>query len=217
MSCSFPLNKMIMNMKNITIRTFLLLMILGAFGSSLFARQSLKIGAELTVADISIKDVNDRSVTLGDLSKSNGIIVIFSSNTCPWVSRWEDRIIALASKADQNDIGVIALNSNERIRDRGESMEDMKRRSDKQSYNFIYALDKDHKIADALGATESPEVFFFDGNKKLVYKGSIDDNPSRAESVKNHYLSDAIDAVIAGKTISKAVTQGPGCSIKRMK
>ena len=218
MSCSFRLNLMkIRNMKNVTLRTSLIAILMLVFGSSLSARQSIQIGTELPAQEISVKDVNERSVTLASVSKSNGLIVIFSSNTCPWISRWEDRMKSIATKSDQNGIGFIALNSNERIRGRGESISDMKRRSDKQNYNFIYALDKDHRIADALGATESPEVFFFDGSKKLVYKGSIDDNPNRASSVKNHYLSNAIDAVISGETIVNAVTQGQGCSIKRVR
>lgn len=203
-------------MKNYSLKYIFTTLFLLVLSGIVVAQTSINIGSNLPEADVSVKDVNDRSVTLAGISKSNGIIVIFLSNTCPWVSRWEDRIINIASKADANSIGFIALNSNERIRNRGESISDMKRRSDKQNYNFTYALDKDHKLADALGATESPEVFFFDGNMKLIYKGSIDDNANRSGAVKIHYLSDAIDALISGKTIANEVTQGPGCSIKRM-
>ncbi len=181
------------------------------------AQQSIAIGAELPGADISVRDVDGRNLTLSGVSESNGLLVIFSCNTCPWVSRWEDRMKNAAVNANANNIGVIVLNPNERTRERGESLDDMKRRSDKQNYNFIYALDQDHKIADALGATETPEVFLFNGDMKLVYKGSIDDNPNRPESVENHYLMDALNALATGEVITRSQSQGQGCSIKRIR
>jgi hypothetical protein len=92
----------------------------------------------------------------------------------------------------------------------------MKRRATKQLYNFSYALDKDHKIADAFGATKTPEVFLFDSSMKLVYKGSIDDNPNKPSEVKNRYLEDAIDALLNGNSIKMNKTDPEGCSIKRI-
>jgi hypothetical protein len=111
---------------------------------------------------------------------------------------------------------MIALNPNERIRDRGESLSDMKRRSTKQLYNFSYALDEDHKIADAFGATKTPEVFLFNKDMKLVYKGSIDDNPANSSNVQKKYLEDAILAIQAGESLKISKTDGRGCSIKRI-
>lgn len=197
---------------------FTLMVALFLFGIDVIhAQSSLKVGSKAPMLDHSVQDVNERSITLTQIAESNGLLVIFSCNTCPWVSRWEDRMKSVANTARINNIGMIALNPNERIRNRGESLSDMKRRSTKQTYNFVYALDQDHTIADAFGATKTPEVFLFDANMNLVYKGSIDDNPNNITAVKNQYLENAIQAMMEGKPapISKGKLQG--CSIKRIK
>mgnify|MGYP000221043653 FL=1 len=179
------------------------------------AQQSLSIGSETPLTDHKVEDVNGRAINLSEIAQQNGLVVIFSCNTCPMVSRWEDRMKALANSARLNNIGLIVLNPNERIRERGESLEDMKRRSTKQTYNFVYALDKDHVIADAFGATKTPEVFVFDGSMKLVYKGSIDDNPNNPSGVTKRYVEDAVQALASGNQAEVSRSVPKGCPIKR--
>ncbi len=179
------------------------------------AQRSLSIGSEVPMLDHSVEDINGRAITLSQTAQQNGLLVVFSCNTCPMVSRWEDRIKAIANSARLNNIGMLVLNPNERIRERGESLSDMKRRATKQTYNFLYASDKDHVIADAFGATRTPEVFLFDGSMKLVYKGSIDDNANNASAVKNQYLEDAVQALASGTEIKVKSSSPKGCPIKR--
>lgn len=180
-----------------------------------FGQGSLNFGASLPLGDQQVEDTSGRNITLQSAADNNGLIVIFFSNTCPWVAKWEDRLIELSTYSTTNDFGMIVLNSNERIRDRGESLEDMNRRAQKQSYNFTYALDAGHKIADAFGAQYSPEVFIFDTNLQLVYYGAIDDNPNNANSVSKPYVKDALDALLAGESVPTRKTRIIGCSIKR--
>ena len=80
-----------------------------------------------------------------------------------------------------------------------------------------YAIDKDSKIADAFGATKTPEVFLFDGEMKLVYHGAIDDNPTDAGNVKRNHLFEAMKELNAGKKITVTESKGVGCGIKRVK
>lgn len=194
----------------------MLLLFLGMISTG-FAQtdKPLGIGDNAPETDRVIVDTSDRNTTLSSVADNNGLLVIFSCNTCPWVAKWEDRYNEIASLAVQNDVGMIALNSNERTRDRGESMADMRRRAQKQGYNFIYALDKDHKIADAFGATRTPEVFLFDGNLQLVYHGVIDDNADDYYAVNSRYLEEAILDIVSGDEIQNSKTQIQGCSIKR--
>lgn len=180
-----------------------------------FGQGRLSLGGSLPLGDRQVEDTSGRNITLQQAADNNGLIVIFSSNTCPWVAKWEDRIIDISTFASTNDFGMIVLNSNERIRDRGESLEDMNRRSQKQNYNFTYALDSDHELADAFGAEYSPEVFIFDVNLQLVYHGAIDDSPNNAGSVTRSYVMDALNAIISGNTVETRQTRIVGCSIKR--
>jgi hypothetical protein len=198
-----------------TLKIISIFMLIGYVTTDMIAQQSLSIGSDAPMIDHNIVDVNGRSLSISGSAEQNGVIVVFSCNTCPMVSRWEDRMKALANSARLNNIGMIVLNPNERIRDRGESLEDMKRRSTKQTYNFVYALDKDHVLADAFGATRTPEVFVFDGAMKLVYKGSIDDNPNNPSGVTKRYVEDAVQALASGNQVEVSRSAPKGCPIKR--
>ncbi len=176
---------------------------------------ALEIGDKAPETDQEVVDTSGRTLTLEGIADDNGLLVMFTCNTCPWVAKWEDRYNALATLAQTNNIGMIALNPNERIRNRGESMEDMRKRAQKMGYNFPYALDQDHVIADAFGATRTPEIFLFDKNMTLVYHGAIDDNANDASAVEQTYAEDAINEMIQGTDIVVKETKSLGCTIKR--
>jgi len=201
-------------MKYLLSRISLALLVMFIVGA-VAADDGIELGDKAPMLDQPVQDVSGKMLTLQDVAGENGLLVIFSCNTCPWVSKWEDRYNPIADQAKQAGIGTIALNPNERIRDRGESLEDMKARAQKQNYDFYYALDKDHKIADAFGASRTPHVFLFDKDMTLVYMGAIDDNANSAENVEEPYLSNAIEALVNGQPISTSSTRSLGCTIKR--
>lgn len=180
-----------------------------------YGQSQLVIGSDLPLVDLQVEDTSGRNISMQQAADNNGLIVIFSSNTCPWVAKWENRMIELSSFASSNDFGIIVLNSNERIRDRGESLEDMNRRAQKQNYNFIYALDSGHQIADAFGVQFTPEVFVFDAELKMVFHGAIDDNPNNPSEVSKTYVFDALNALMNGMAVEVQQTRIIGCSIKR--
>ena len=85
-----------------------------------------------------------------------------------------------------------------------------------QNYAWKYAVDKNSVLADAFGATRTPEVFLFDKAGKLVYHGAIDDNPSDAGSVNRKHLMVAMDEMLEGKDVSQKNSRSVGCGIKRL-
>ncbi|NGP76742.1 thioredoxin family protein [Balneolaceae bacterium YR4-1] len=174
----------------------------------------LEIGAKAPMTDVEVKDVSGEMVTLEQVSKENGLLVIFSCNTCPWVKRWEDRYNPHARLAEENGIGTIALNPNTAYRDRGDGFEDMQERAKEQGYEFYYALDKNSEMAKAFGATRTPHIFLFNSDMELVYRGAIDDNANSAEDVKEPYLKNAIQALGHGEGISVKTSKSLGCTIK---
>ncbi|MBO6793692.1 MAG: redoxin domain-containing protein [Balneolaceae bacterium] len=182
---------------------------------SVEAQSTLTLGSDLPMGDHAMQDVSGRNLTLNDIAKSNGLIVIFSCNTCPWVARWEDRYADISRIAQFNNVGMVAVNSNEAYRSRGDGMEDMIRYANKANYNFPYVLDRNHEVADAFGAKSTPHIFLFNADMKLIYTGSIDDNANRAEAVTQYFLKDAIEQMVAGEKILEATTKTLGCSIKR--
>ena len=177
--------------------------------------EPLPIGSDLPKADVSLHDVSGKTITLKDARKENGLLVMFSCNTCPVVINNQARTTAISKFALDQQIGVILLNSNEGNRDGADSPEAMKNYADNQQYNWYYAIDKNNELADAFGAKRTPECFLFDKNGKLVYHGAIDDNPQDESNSKRQHLKEAITEMNSGKPVSVTETRSVGCSIKR--
>ncbi|MEO5984454.1 MAG: redoxin domain-containing protein [Ferruginibacter sp.] len=183
--------------------------------SSFLISDILPIGSSMPKADVKMKDVSGKDILIKDVVKDNGILVMFSCNTCPYVIKNQIRTVAVSAYAQKMKVGVIILNSNEAYRSGEDSFEEMKAYAKKQKYKWNYVVDKNHQVADAFGAKRTPECFLFDKNLKLVYHGAIDDNPSDADAVKEQHLKNAIDLLTAGKEVIMKETKSVGCSIKR--
>lgn len=183
--------------------------------SFLLAQGSLNIGSPIPLADSKMKDISGKEVSIKDAVQSNGVLVMFSCNTCPYVIRNQSRTKAITAYAKQNNIGVILVNSNEADRSDGDSYSEMQAYAKQQGYDFFYAVDANSKLADAFGATRTPEVYLFDAKGTLQYKGAIDDNPVDENSVKRVHSKEAINEMVSGKAVSVKVSRSLGCAIKR--
>jgi thioredoxin-related protein len=177
--------------------------------------EPLQIGSAMPKADLKMQDVSGKSMAMKDAKKDNGVLVMFSCNTCPYVVKNQERTIAISKYATKNNIGVIILNSNEAYRGKDDSFDAMKAYSKEQEYKWNYVVDKNHEVADAFGANRTPECFLFDKNLKLVYHGAIDDSPSDVTAIKRIHLQEAINELVAGKEITVKESRSVGCSIKR--
>lgn len=193
---------------------FVFLMVV-AFFPAVAGTGTLEIGGKVTHSDVKMLDVSGEKVSLADAAKENGLLVMFSSNTCPFVQQWESRFPEIKNWADKNNVGMIVLNSNYKNRDGVDSYEEMQKRAREKNYNFYYVVDKESKIANAFGGQTTPHAFLFDSRMELVYKGAIDDNYKSADAVKQAYLKDAISSIAKGENVAIAETKPIGCSIKR--
>lgn len=173
------------------------------------------VGDKAVNTDVKMMDISGEKISLQDVKKENGVVVLFSCNTCPFVLRWEDRFLDIKAWADKNDVGMVVVNSNHQKRNGVESFEAMKEHAAEKGYNFYYALDENSLLANALGGQTTPHAFLFDGNMHLAYKGAIDDNYKSAEEVSKAYLKDAISDLGKGEKVALAETKPVGCSIKR--
>ena len=180
-----------------------------------YAGGVLPIGSSLPMGDVKMTEVSNEEITMNDAKRKNGLLVMFTCNTCPYVMKNQARTKAICSYALKNDIGVILLNSNEGDRDAGNSLQSMQQYAKEQNYQWYYVVDSNNEIADAFGANRTPENFLFDKNLKLVYHGAIDDNPNDAGNVNRQHLKEAINELLAGKEISIKETRSVGCGIKR--
>ena len=199
--------------------TGLLLPALGLFSFSLMntrrSEKSLPLGAAIPKADVRVKDVSGKELSLQEAKQSNGLLVMFTCNTCPYVVRNQSRTNEICKYAQSNKVGVVLLNANEGDRTGGNSFAEMQSYAKSQGYQWVYAVDEKSVLADAFGASRTPECYLFDKAGKLVYHGAIDDSPGDAGQVKRHHLKAAIDETLQGKEVSLKETRSVGCSINR--
>jgi hypothetical protein len=169
----------------------------------------LEIGAALPKADMVLHDVSGKDITFNQAKKSNGILVMFSGNGCPYIERNKARTQEICRYALSNNIGVVLVNAN------GEQFDIMKKYAAEQQFTWFYVTDNKGELADAFEATHTPECYLFNQSSKLVYKGAIDDNPGNADAVKTRHLNNAINDMLANKPLKVNTTATIGCNIKR--
>jgi glutathione peroxidase-family protein len=176
---------------------------------------TLEIGQKCPSIDFNFTSVDSEQYQLKDHFGLNGLLVVFTSNTCPFVVKWEDRYKMAEKWCRDNNIEMVYVNSNSKLRDDVDSFEAMQKHSAKMDYKFPYIIDKGSLLANSFGAKTTPHIFLFNNKKVLVYKGAIDDNYNSAKDVRSFYLKDAITFLCDGVEIKNSKTKAVGCSIKR--
>lgn len=195
---------------------FLILMItVIVMGSFIPHADPLPIGSKAPLPDFKMKNIQSKRVSLNDVREKNGFLVVFISNSCTYVTQNQSRITAVAAFIKDKNIGILLVNSNEGDREKAESFEAMKAYATEQDYTFNYVIDEGHKLADAFGASRTPECFLFDSGSRLVYHGAIDDAPANIEAVKRPHLMVAIEEMITGKIVTVNKSRIIGCGIKK--
>jgi hypothetical protein len=177
--------------------------------------EELALNAAIPQADLKMKDVSGKSVSLNDIKTAKGLLVIFSCNTCPYVKLSESRIKEYSDYCLANGIGCALINSNEGQRAEEDSFDEMIKYFGVQKLQCTYAVDEKSQLANAFGATRTPQCFIFNA-KGLVYKGAIDDNVKDAAAVKAPYLKDALTSLVKNEIPKMQETKSIGCTIKRL-
>ena len=165
------------------------------------------IGA--VIEDFTLPDGDGKEHALNSLKGKNGTVLIFVATKCPVSNAYNERMEKLAQDYKAKGINVIGINSNV-----AETAAEVKAHAATNKLTFPILKDTGNKIADRLGATVTPEVFFLDASNKLMYRGRID-NAKDASQVNTNELRDALDAALAGKPIAKTTATAFGCTIKR--
>lgn len=199
-----------------TIKTILVLAVFAlATAFTIGPDKGYKVGD--TAADFSLENVDGKMVSLSDYSKAKGFIVVFTCNTCPYSVANEDRIIALDKKYKKKGYPVIAINPNDPAAVPADSKSAMKVRAEEKGFTFPYLFDKGQKVYPKYGATKTPHVYILNkesGKNVVKYIGAIDDSSRNPNAVKEKFVENAVDALLAGKKIEKTTTRAIGCSIK---
>ncbi len=155
------------------------------------------------------------AVEVASLRQANGLLLIFASNTCPYVLDWLDRLPRLATRGAAQEVGVVVVNANARQRSSTDSPEEMVALWQRQGLELPYLVDRGSELALALGARRTPEVFLFDAAWRLVYRGAIDDLSGPFEQVTAHYAAEALRQMLDGDPVVRSETPAIGCAIQK--
>lgn len=203
--------KLLYNMLRTAARTAFVLACTALLASSVYA-QELPLGSSLPSVS-GLQNVEGGGAQLSELAGESGTVVIFWSNQCPWIDKYEDRVTALADEYQSQGLPFVLINSNDATAFPKESAEASQERA--SGYPMTYLRDNGSAAAQAFGASRTPHVFVFDGNNSLVYVGAIDDSPGDPSSVGETYLADALGALASGSEVPVAQTKAFGCMIKQ--
>lgn len=195
--------------------------LLGLIGVFIFAftTKDTVSGYEIgdVATDFSLKNIDNKKVSLKDYKDAKGFIVIFTCNHCPYAVAYEDRIVALDKKYKKLGYPVIAINPNNPEKNKDDSFDKMIVRAKEKGFTFPYLFDEGQKIYPQYGATKTPHVYILEKTAKgniVKYIGAIDDNYEDEKDVKVKYVEDAVNSLLKGKEVEVKTTKAIGCSIK---
>ena len=173
--------------------------------------QMLELGT--TAPEFSLPDPDGREHGLG--SGAAAYLVMFICNHCPFVKHVRKELARIGHDYLPRNVSIVAINSNDVTTHPGDSPENMKREIDDWGYEFPYVIDRDQSVAKAYRAACTPDIFLFDAERKLVYRGQLDaSRPGNDIPVSGRDLRVALDAVLDGKPVPDEQVPSIGCNIK---
>jgi thiol-disulfide isomerase/thioredoxin len=182
----------------------------------------LPIGAQ--APDFNLRGVDDKYYTLADFKEYDILMIVFWANHCPTAQAYEDRLIAMVNKYEPKGVGIVAISPNSPnavslaelgYSDLGDDFDDMVIRARDKGYNFPYLYDgDDHAGSIPYGPVATPHAYIFDKDRKLRYRGRIDDTENPYVTPNTSDAIDAIEALLAGSEVEVKETRTFGCSIK---
>jgi peroxiredoxin len=167
-------------------------------------------------SDFSLPDVvSGKTVSLSDFSGQKALLVMFICRHCPYVQHVKHELARIGKDYSQKGLGIVAISSNDAKKYPEDAPESLKEMAQECGFIFPLCYDETQEVARAYHAACTPDFFLFDGERKLVYRGQLDDSrPGNGKPVTGRDLRSAIDAVLAGKPVNPHQKPSLGCSIK---
>jgi thiol-disulfide isomerase/thioredoxin len=168
--------------------------------------------------DFSLPAVHDKAAdkphSLRDFDGSPVLVVMFICNHCPYVKAVEDRLIRLAHDLAAKGVAFVGVCSNDALTYPDDAVDKLAERWRSKGYGFPYLHDEQQTAARAFGAVCTPDIFVYDSDRRLAYRGRIDDSWKDESKVTRRELAAALDALLAGQRPAAEQRPSMGCSIK---
>ena len=165
--------------------------------------------------NFSLPDTDGTLVSIADFEGTSALLVIFMCNHCPFVKHIRSGLAALGRDYHGKSAAIVGISSNDAAGYPDDSPAKMAEEKQAAGYPFPYLYDETQEVAKAYRAACTPDFFLFDRDRKLVYRGQLDDSrPSNGLPVTGKDLREALDAVIAGRPVALQQKPSIGCNIK---
>jgi len=165
--------------------------------------------------EFSLQNVDGSTVSNSDFSDSQGLLVIFMCNHCPFVIHLQDELVSFIREYQEKGLAVVAISSNDVENYPQDGPEKMAEEAAAHGYTFPYLFDGSQEVAKAYQAACTPDFFLFDKDQKLAYRGQFDDSrPESGIAVTGEDLRSACDIILAGEELTADQKPSIGCNIK---
>lgn len=166
--------------------------------------------------DFNLQDVvSQASVTLSTLEDKKALLVMFICRHCPYVKHVQQELAKLGRDYQDKDIAIVAISANDPISYPEDAPQSLKEQATQLNFTFPYLFDRSQEVAKAYQAVCTPDFFLFDAERKLVYRGQLDDSrPDSGIPVTGKNLRAAIEAVLNDQAVDQNQKPSMGCSIK---
>jgi peroxiredoxin len=165
--------------------------------------------------DFRLPDTSGKTVSLSDFQKAPALLVVFMCNHCPYVKHIRSSLAQLARDYQARGVAVVGISSNDVANYPADSPAKMAEEAKAAGYIFPYLYDETQQVAKDYRAACTPDIFLFDQDQRLAYRGQMDDSrPGNGLPVTGKDLRAALDALLAGKSVSPVQKPSIGCNIK---
>lgn len=172
----------------------------------------LELGTK--VPSFNLPDTTGKNISDSDFS-GKPLLVLFICNHCPFVVHVREQLASIGRDYSAKGVGIVAINSNDVANYPDDSPEKMRIEKDKAGYVFPYLFDETQSVAKAFKAACTPDIFLFDHDHKLAYRGQLDDSrPSNQVPVTGKDLRAALDALVSKQRVPSEQKPSLGCNIK---
>ena len=169
------------------------------------------IAPEFELSDV----VTGSMVSLSDFSGKSVLLIMLICAHCPYVVHVEEQLAKIGKDYKDKDIAIVAISSNDPSYDSSDAPSGLKKQSERLDFSFPYLFDENQRVAKAYRAVCTPDLFLFDKDRKLAYRGQLDSSrPGNGVPVTGGNLRAAMDAVLSGSEVDKNQKPSAGCNIK---
>ena len=178
--------------------------------------ESTMVALGVQAPDFRLPDVvSGRTISLQNFVAQHALLVMFICRHCPYVQHVQQELARLGRDYGARNAGIVAISANDAKAYRDDAPERLKAMAQELKFTFPYCYDESQATARAYGAVCTPDFFLFDGGRRLVYRGQLDDSrPGNSKPVTGRDLREALDAVLAGQPVNSQQLPSVGCNIK---